>query len=158
MKKPHHKIFPILDNLEVKPWYTRNWPDRTSVRTVLFSRLLICRQFFYSLVYINVYHFNYFQNLAPDHKKVPAPRENNPIPNPTIFWIPDQTVPRIKQNTAPWQSFFFGLHGLVQGSPMVQVAPLLFTLHNDLLTVAWHLCAAIQRVMILHCLTMSLET
>ena len=40
-----------------------------------------------------------------------------------IPWIPHLTIPRIKQNMAPWPEFF-GLHGLVWGSPTVRSTPL----------------------------------
>ena len=32
--------------------------------------------------------FHYNQNLAPDRKKIPAPRENYPVPDPTRFLDP----------------------------------------------------------------------
>ena len=84
-------IYPELDQpggIHLKPRYTRHWPERTSVRTVSCSHLLICHHFFYLLVYINVYQcisFHYYQNLAQDLKKIPTPRKNYPVPDPTHF-------------------------------------------------------------------------
>ena len=55
---PDRKIswwnFPRPRGIHMKPQYTLHWLDRTSVRTVLCScLLLICHHFFYLLVYIN---------------------------------------------------------------------------------------------------------
>ena len=45
--------------------------------------------------------FHYNQNLAPDSKKIPAPRETIPFLTRPVFWTPDRTDPRFKQNMAP---------------------------------------------------------
>ena len=47
--------------------------------------------------------FHYNQNLAPDRKKIPAPREKTtPFPTRPVFLTPDRTDPRFKQNMTPW--------------------------------------------------------
>ena len=81
--------------------------------------------FSWFLLFVGVY----YRNLAPDREKIPAPREMTLFPTRPISWIPNWTVPRIKQNMALWPKFY-GLHGPVLGSQMVWGAPLIFKLYG----------------------------
>ena len=82
--------------IHLKPWHTCQWMDRTSIRTVLClcPLLSFCPLFCFSLMYINVYHFNTVKILLQIEKKriiiiiMNAPRENYPALNLTSFLDP----------------------------------------------------------------------
>ena len=58
-----------------------------------------CHNFFYSLVYII---FTTIKIQPRTVKKYPHREKTTPFPTRPVSWTPDRTVPRIKQNTAPW--------------------------------------------------------
>ena len=65
--------------------------------------------FMFAFVVIVIIYFirwcilcHYYQNSARTVKKYPHREKTTPFPNRPVSWTPDRTVPRTKQNTAPW--------------------------------------------------------
>ena len=83
----------------------------------MFVYVVICCHFFNLLVYINAYHFTYYQNLAPDCNKVPAPRQNYPVPNPTRFLGQGLDRPPELSKIKPHDLHFLGVAWYSQGVP-----------------------------------------
>ena len=127
-------------SIDLKPRYNRHWPDWTFGRTVLCSYLLlICHQF---LLFAGVYKcilFHYYQNLAPGCKKKKEYLRREKITLfPTRLPKPDQTPNLAKYGPVTW--VFLVLHILVQGSPKVLGALLVFSsngfAHADMILLA----------------------
>ena len=78
--------------------------------------------------------FHYYQNVAPDRKKIPAPRENYPVPDPTRFLDPGPDRSPNKAKYGPVTRIGSGLHGPVRGSPTVRGAPLVFISYKIIYT------------------------
>ena len=72
-------------------------------------------------MYINVFHFTTIK-IKYQTEKMPAPRENYPVPDPSRFLDPEPDRPPNKAKYGLWPYFFFfrvARSSLVQGSPTV---------------------------------------
>lgn len=83
-------IYPILTGL-----------DRISVRIILCSPFFIVFFIRWCILMFIISLNTYYQNLAWPLKKDPHQMKTTPFPARPISWIPDRTVPWIKQNMAP---------------------------------------------------------
>ena len=106
------EIFPNPDDPEV---YILSPDILDTDQTGLVSgpfHVCVCCYLSSFLLFVGVYQcisFHLLPKFSPDCKKVPAPRQNYPRSRPDPF--PGSRTgpsPRIKQNKAPWSTFFGG--------------------------------------------------
>ena len=103
--------------------------DWTQVRAVLcLCLLLICHHFLCALYSINAYHFTTTEILPKTILNTHIQEKTTPFSTYPFPYIPDQMVPQIKQNIAPWPDIYFGVHGLVREYPMTRVTPIIFSM------------------------------